>query len=280
MSMFSKITGLALKALDKSGSSNQTQNAGQNAGQKDWRAIIRTAADTLTGDGRTAETTVKPHPTATNTHPVRTHRDDSSATHEEISNADRAAIARYDYLLETADPHQIEQMHREAFERLTPAQRDQVQQRMHTELPAKDHPRTAGADDLARTAARAEVGRPGFLRGLLARAGNNDSARGGISRGVMVGGAAAGAGLLAGGVLTAVAGGAVVSSLAGPLLEQASSLGVDFEALGNGIDLEGLSGGLGESVANAGETVSGLGEQFGDVGSNFNLPGLDDLFGR
>ena len=277
MSMFSKLTGLALKALDKSGTPNQPRNAGQ----KDWRAIVRTAADTLTGDGRATEASAGRQPASTETYRAQSHHSDSRVPSEEISNADRAAIARYDYLLETADPHQIEQMHREAFERLTPAQRDQIQQRMRTELPTEDQPRTSGADDLARTAARAEAGRPGFLRGLLDRAGSTGSRPGGgIGRGVMIGGAAAGAGLLAGGVLTAVVGGAVVSSLAGPLLEQASSMGVDFEALGNGIDLEGLTGGLGEFTANAGETVSGLGEQFNDVGSNFSLPGLNDLFGR
>ena len=277
MSMFSKLTGLALKALDKSGTTNQPKNAGQ----KDWRAIVRTAADTLTGDGRATEASAGRRPASTETYRAQSHHADSRTASDEISNDDRAAIARYDYLLETADPHQIEQMHREAFERLTPAQRDQIQQRMHTELPAKDHPRTSGADDLARTAARTEAGRPGFLRGMLARAGSNGSRPGGgIGRGVMLGGAAAGAGLLAGGVLNAVAGGAVVSSLAGPILEQASGMGVDFEALGNGIDLEGLTGGLGEVTANAGETVSGLGEQFNDLGSNFSLPGIDDLFGR
>jgi hypothetical protein len=32
MSMFSKLTGLALKALDKSGTTNQPKNAGQKTG--------------------------------------------------------------------------------------------------------------------------------------------------------------------------------------------------------------------------------------------------------
>ncbi|MCV9996589.1 hypothetical protein OIU93_20245 [Paeniglutamicibacter sp. ZC-3] len=277
MSMFSKLTDLALKALEKSGTTNQPKNVGQ----KDWRAIVRTAADTLTGDGQATGAPAGRRPASPETYRAQPHRSDSRVPSGEISNADRAAIARYDYLLETANPHQIEQMHREAFERLTPAQRDQIQQRIRTELPTEDHPRTSGADDLARTAARAEAGRPGFLRGMLARAGSNGSRPGGgIGRGVMVGGAAAGAGLLAGGVLTAVAGGAVASSLAGPLLEQASAMGIDFEALGNGLDLEDLTGGMGEFTANAGETVSGLGEQFNDVGSNFSVPGIDDLFGR
>ena len=284
MSMFSKLTGLAKKAIDKSGSSNQSANAGQT----DWRAIVRNAADALTGEGRTAESgravgssTEPSHGRPAAPNAAESRRSDSSASSGAIDNADRAAIARYDYLLQTADPHQIEQVHREAFERLTLAQRDQIEQRMRAELPDHERPRTSGADDLARAAARTEASRPGFLRGLLARASGRDSRPvGGIGRGAMLGGAAAGAGLAAGGVLAAVAGGAVVSTVAGPLLEQAASFGVDFDALASGIDLEGLTGGVDELAASAGETVSGLGDQVNEFGSDFNLPGLNDLFGR
>ncbi|WP_236966749.1 hypothetical protein [Marisediminicola antarctica] len=214
-------------------------------------------------------------------HSPQPRRPDSAATSGAIDNADRAAIARYDYLLQTADPHQIEQVHREAFERLTPPQRNQIQQRMRAELPAHERPGTSGANDLARAAARTEASRPGTLQGLLARAGgHNARSAGGIGGGALLGGAAAGAGLAAGGVLAAVAGGAVVSSVAGPLLEQAANFGVDFDALASGIDLEGLTGGMGELAASAGETVSGLGDQLSEFGSDFNLPGLGDFFGR
>ena len=275
MSMFSKLTGLAQKALDNSGSSNKSANAGQT----DWRAIVRNAADALTGEGRTPESRRADGEPATETR--RFDSSVASASSGEIDNTDRAAISRYDYLLQTADPHQIEQVHREAFERLTPAQRDQIQQRMRAELPAHEGPRTSGADDLARAAARTEASRPGFLRGLLARAGGQESrSGGGIGRGALLGGAAAGAGLAAGGILAAVAGGAVVSSVAGPLLEQATNFGIDFDAVANGIDLGGLTGGVDEFAAGAGETVSGLGEQVNEFGSNFNLPGLDDFLGR
>jgi len=286
MSMFSKLTGLAQKALDKSGSSNGSANAGKS----DWRATVRNAADALTGDGRTPESgravggsaePSYPRPAAADARTTEPRRSDSAASSGGIETADRAAIARYDYLLKTADPQQIEQAHREAFERLTPSQRDQIQQRMRAELPAHERPRSSGADDLARAAARTEAGRPGVLRGLLARAGGRDSrAVGGIGRGAMLGGAAAGAGLAAGGVLAAVAGGAVVSSIAGPLLEQAGNFGVDFDALASGIDLEGLTGGVDELAASAGETVSGLGDQVSEFGSGFSIPGVEDFFGR
>lgn len=202
-----------------------------------------------------------------------------------VSDADRAAVARYDYLMQTADPHRVEQIHREAFARLTPAQRDQVGARMGAELPPSERPASTSPDDLARAAGRAEAARPGRMRTLLARAG-----------GVGAVGAVGGAGL---GILGAVAGGAVLSSVAGPLLDQAAGLGVDFESLAQGldvealvggVDVEGLAGGIdtegltsagegllgsaGEVTSGLGETVSGWGERLGDLG----IPGLGDLF--
>jgi len=329
MSMFSKLSDLAKKALDSSGSASGSRPGG-GSGQTDWRSVVRSAADALTGDGRPGEqrpSDGRPSHGAAqrndsgwsgsqrsasastgghgSTSPARpTAKEGSPAA---IDPADRAAIARYDYLLKTADPHQIEEVHREAFARLTPAQRAQVDERMRAELPESERPRSSGVDDLARAAARTEAARPGALRGLLARAGGlgggsrgagRAGSGGGIGRGALAGGAVAGAGLAAGGLLAAVAGGAVVSSVAGPLLEQAASFGVDFDALAGSLDIEGLTGGLAggvdELAAGAGETVSGLGDQVGGIGeqvgglgeqvsglaSGFTLPGLDDLFGR
>ncbi|WP_217180298.1 hypothetical protein [Streptomyces sp. AC495_CC817] len=192
------------------------------------------------------------------------------------TDADRAAIARYDYLMQTADPQRVEQLHREAFARLSPAQRAQVQDRMSAELGPGERPGSSSADDLARAAGRAEASRPGRMRGILARVPRAGAAG-------MVGGAAVG-------VLGVVAAGAVTSAVAAPLLEQAAGMGVDFDALAQGVDLEGLAGGLGadglagaaeglvgsagESVSGLSETVSGWGEQLGDLG----IPGIGDLF--
>jgi len=198
------------------------------------------------------------------------------------SDADRAAIARYDYLMQTADPQRIEQMHREAFERLTPAQRAQIEDRMRAELPPHERPASASADNLARAAGRAEAAKPGRMRGLLSRV------RGG-GRGLGAAGAVGGAAV---GVLGAVAGGAVLSTVAGPLLDQAASLGVDFTALAEGVDLEAIAAGIdvegfagaaegvvgsaGEAVSGLGETASGWGDKLGELG----LPDIRDLFGR
>jgi hypothetical protein len=260
MSKFSQIIGMAKKALDENGSSRT--NSGQPSGTTDWRSMVRGAADALTGEGRTG-----PRGAAA--------RVGSTPSAGHADTADRAAVARYDYLLQTADPHQIEQVHREAFARLTPVQRAQIEARMQSELPPHERPRSAEAPDLARAAARVEAGHPGVLRGLLARAGGRRGRSG-------MGGAVAGAGLAAGGVLAAVAGGAVVSSVAGPLLAQAANVGVDFDSLAAGIDVDAL-GGVGDLAAGAGDVASGVGDQISGVGeqlSGFEIPGLGDLFGR
>lgn len=76
---------------------------------------------------------------------------------------DEQAIERYRYMLRTAPPEQIEEAHAEAFERLTPEQREQVLRELSANVPANER---ASADDpraLARMATRAEVRQPGTL---------------------------------------------------------------------------------------------------------------------
>jgi hypothetical protein len=296
MSSLNRLFGLAAKALDSSDSKRA-----KPVGGTDWRAMVRDVAGSVTGDQRSAAAPPAPAPwqptsaastpapavgltpppasTAPGTAapPAATPHSTAPAT-----AADRAAIARYEYLLQTSDPHQVEAIHREAFARLTPEQRTQVQAGMRTELRPAEQPRSADAPDLARAAARTEAMRPGAMAGLLARVG-----RGG--RGTSAGaGMARNAALVgAGGVLGAVAGAAVVSTVAVPLLTQAATLGVDFDAIAGGIDLDAIAGGVdlggagdlvagaSDQLAGAGEAVTGLGEQI----SNFELPGLRDLFG-
>jgi hypothetical protein len=221
MANFSKLIGVAKKALDSKSASGATGGSG---GQTDWRSMVRSAADAITGDGRTAPTQQggQPNPfgAAPASAPVSAPRQPAA----QVSPEDRAAIARYDYLLQTAEPAAIEQVHRDAFERLTPAQREQIEQRMRAELPAHEQPRSSGAGDLARTAARTEASRPGMLKCLLARVGGGTGGGGGgFGRSAMIGGAVGGTALAAGGILGAVAGGAILSSVATPLPARAGS---------------------------------------------------------
>jgi hypothetical protein len=293
---FSRLFDLASKAVDKaSSSSSSSQRPPAAGGGKDWRDMVRSAADAVTGDRRTGSAAAVPPapPTGHGAPPAPTGRyapPAASGSSSSLSPDDRAAIARYDYLLRTADPDRVEQMHREAFERLTPAQRAHVRERMNADLAPHERPRSDSPDDLARTAARAEAARPGRMSSLLARAG-----RGGLIGAGVVG---------AGGLLAAVAGGAVVSAVAGPLLAQAGQMGVDFAGLAEGVDLEGLASGVdlaslaeGVDVGAAGEwaggaaewaggaqdAVSGAGDRisgFGDSLGNFDLPGFGDFLGR
>ncbi|MFJ4039020.1 cation-transporting ATPase [Microbacterium sp. NPDC090007] len=280
----SRLISLASKAVDKASSS---KGANPSGGGRDWRDVVRSAADAVTGDRRD-ETAPPRHPGAPSGRfapPASSGRytPPTAAGRTPVSAEDRAAIARYDYLLRTADPDRVEQMHREAFSRLTPAQRAHVKERMDAEFSAHERPRSDAPDDLARTAARAEAARPGRLSQVFARAGRTG----------LVGAGVVGAG----GLLAAVAGGAVVSAVAGPLLAQAGQMGVDFaglaegvdlEAMASGVDLESLASGVdlgaaGEWAGGAQDAVSGVGDQvsgFGEQLSNFDIPGFGDFLGR
>lgn len=272
MSKFSRLFDLASRAVDKAASSRPASPTGSGGG-KDWRDLVRTAADAVTGDRRDAPGSPSPSPTTIPAAPADRYAPPAAGA-TSLTAADRAAIARYDYLLRTADPDQVERLHRESFERLTPAQRAHVRGRMDAEFAPHDRPRSDAPADLARAAGRAEAQRPGRMSALLARAG-----RGGL----------VGAGVIgAGGLLAAVAGGAVVSAVAGPLLAQAMASGVDFAGLAEGLDVEALASGIGadafgdvaggaqDAISGAGEGLSGLGEQI----SGFEIPGLGDIFGR
>ncbi|WP_347977910.1 cation-transporting ATPase [Microbacterium sp. ProA8] len=292
MGSLNRIFDLAAKALDSSGSSSSTRG-----GSRDWRSMVRDVAGAVTGDGKPAATSpapdgrmphasqppahhaapgvgLTPPPAAGSWAPSGPAAAPAAPAGTAPTAADRAAIARYEYLLQTSDPHQVEAIHREAFARLTPQQRAQVQAGMRSELRPAEQPRTAEAPDLARAAARTEALRPGTMAGLLARVGRSRSgAPGGMGRSAALVGA--------GGVLGAVAGAAVVSTVAAPILAQAVTSGIDFDAIASGVDLDAIAGGVdfgaaGDLVSGAGETVSGLGDQL----SNFELPGLGDFFGN
>ncbi|BAJ76279.1 cation transport ATPase [Microbacterium testaceum StLB037] len=277
MVSFSRLFDLASKAVDKASSSG-TGSRPATGGGRDWRTMVRSAADAVTGDRRGDAPATPPAGSTSRYAPPPAgiaHGAGAPAGHasagasaDTLSADDRAAIARYDYLLRTADPARIEQMHREAFARLTPAQRAHVRARMDADLAPHERPRSDAPEDLARTAARAEAARPGRMSGLLAKAG-----RGGLLGAGVVG---------AGGLLAAVAGGAVVSAVAAPLLDQAGQMGVDFAGLAEGVDLTALAegAGVGEWIGGAQDAVTGVGEQVGGFGeqlSNVEIPGFGDL---
>lgn len=287
MASFSRLFDLASRAVDKAASARSSRSS---AGGHDWRDLARQAMDAVTGDDRTARSTSPAAPAPTGRASSASSSGRNPAAHPRaaagrgpLTAADRDAIARYDYLLRTASPEQVEQLHREAFARLTPAQRSHVRARMDADLATHERPHSDSPDDLARAAGRAEAHRPGRMRSLLARAGG----AGAITAGA--GGAAA--------LIAVVAEGAAMSAVAVPFLEHAAAAGVDFAGIAEGVDLDALASGLdleslatgvpleslGDLGGGAGEAISGVGEQISGVGDrlgDLRFPGLGDFLGR
>ncbi|PZE85229.1 cation-transporting ATPase [Curtobacterium sp. MCBD17_032] len=306
MANLNRILGMASKVIDKQlqkrsgqqpGSGNQggsRQSGGMQqyrqpgrSGGTDWRGLVRTAADKLTGDDRGGHDPARQPPQQQQPYGQQPYgqqpygqqpygqqphgqpqQNGGRPGRTPSTDADRVAIAKYDYLLKTADPERLEQAHHDAFARLTPEQRQQVLQRLNAEVPQHDRSTDASPAGLARAATRGETSRPGTMRKVLA--------------GTAIGGGA----LAVGGLAVAVAGGAVLSAAAGPVLAQAADLGVDFEGVASSLG-DTVGGGLGdlggsvEGVAAQGEqALGGLGDQVGNLGEGFQWPGIGDFFDR
>ena len=95
---------------------------------------------------------------------------------------DEIAVERYQYLLRTAPPETIEQVHTEAFAKLTDQQRDLLFQRLTENTTPSERPADAAPATLAKAATRAELREPGTLERTLGRQG-----QGGLGFGGMVG---------------------------------------------------------------------------------------------
>ncbi|MFK5633818.1 hypothetical protein [Ornithinimicrobium sp. LYQ103] len=110
------------------------------------------------------------------------------------ASADDRAVARYTYLLRTAPPERLEEVHAEAFAQLSPQQRQQVLAQLSQDLPAGEAPGSADPRDLARAATRAEMRQPGYLQSAFAGPGVGSMMAGsmlGTIAGVVIGSAVA-----------------------------------------------------------------------------------------
>jgi len=76
---------------------------------------------------------------------------------------DEIAVERYRYLLRTAPPETIEQVHAEAFAKLTDAQRTIIFDELTQNAPAGEAPRGRDASSLAQAATRSELRQPGTM---------------------------------------------------------------------------------------------------------------------
>ena len=164
---------------------------------------------------------------------------------------DELAIERYRYLLRTAPPETIEQVHAEAFSRLTEPQRQQVLADISAGLPAAEQPRSSDPQSMARAATRAEYMNPGFMERTLG------PQRQGPSFGSMLGSS------ILGTVVGYVIGSALVSSFLAPTF--ASDPGGQ-----DGSGQDGTADGGGDAGADSGaEAASADAGGWGDPGSGW-----------
>ncbi|UOE25258.1 hypothetical protein [Agromyces soli] len=162
---------------------------------------------------------------------------------------DELAVERYRYLLRTAPPESIEQVHAEAFAKLTPEQRQQVFQALSEQAPAGERLVSDEPSALARAATRQELRAPGSMERAFQGGGRGGAAAGGPSFGQMLGGS----------MLGTIAGVVVGSAIAQAFLPGPGA----FEAGGGEGSAE--QGGDAGSVDAAGADQGGDGG-FGDGG--------------
>lgn len=149
-----------------------------------------------------------------------------------VRSDDDRAVERYRYLLQTAPPETIEQVHAEAFARLTPDQRRLVFSELSRTAPAGEAPADAEPASLARAATRSELRQPGTMERSL----------GGPSFGQMVGAS------MLGTVAGYVIGSALASAFLPPMdagLTDASGAEFSDPGAGDSVDAAGFDDGAG-----------------------------------
>jgi hypothetical protein len=100
---------------------------------------------------------------------------------------DERAIERYRYLLRTAPPETIEEVHREAFAKLTEEQRAMVYEELSKGAGTGERPLSSEPATLARAATRAEMRNPGTLERSLSNPAYNGPGVGGMIASSLIG---------------------------------------------------------------------------------------------
>jgi hypothetical protein len=186
---------------------------------------------------------------------------------------DEIAVERYRYLLRTAPPETIEQVHEEAFTKLTPDQRHLLFEQLSQNAPAGDQPRGEDAHSLAQSATRSELRQPGTLERSFDGAGRGGA--GGMGFGSMV------ASSLLGTVAGYVIGSALVSAfLPDPTGNEAGAdSGNDSGADGGNDSGDSGSDGGADAGGDASGGVSADGGGWGDSGGGGDFGGGGGDFG-
>lgn len=183
---------------------------------------------------------------------------------------DEIAVERYQYLLRTAPPDTIEQVHTEAFGKLTEEQRQMLFQKLSENANPSERPTDAAPSSLAKAATRAEIQEPGSLQRAFGGNGGGQG-RGGPSFGAMMGSS------ILGTVAGFVIGSALVSAFMPPMDGATDASGSDSgDASGadsgdSGSDVGGEAGG---DTSGGGDFGGGGGGDFGggaDFGGDFGF---------
>ena len=164
---------------------------------------------------------------------------------------DEIAVERYRYLLRTAPPETIEQVHTEAFSKLTDEQRDLLFRQLTDNAMEGERPANAEPATLAKSATRAELRQPGTLD--RAFGGDQAGGRQGPGFGSMLGAS----------LLGTVAGYVVGSALVSTFLPDAGGEADASTDAGSG-DSSGDSGA--DASADPGSGAGGDSGGFGDFG--------------
>jgi hypothetical protein len=152
---------------------------------------------------------------------------------------DEIALDRYRYLLRTAPPDAVEEVHAEAFAKLSPQQRRMVFDELSQNAAAGDRPASDDPRTLARSATRSEIRQPGFLERTLgggAGYGGAGYGRGGLGFGSMIGGS------LLGTVAGVVIGSAIADMMMPGIGDFGSDLGGGVQDFGSDVS-DGFGGG-------------------------------------
>ncbi|MGU3410914.1 hypothetical protein ACLBWP_12445 [Microbacterium sp. M1A1_1b] len=190
---------------------------------------------------------------------------------------DEQAVERYRYLLKTAPPERIEEVHAEAFERLTPEQRRMVYDEFTRTAPAGEAPRGDDPRSLAQAATRSEIRQPGFMERSLGGMNGGMNGRGGMGGGFGQRQGPSFGGMLGASILGTVAGYVIGSTLMSAFLPDPSGFDGGTDASGDGGNDAGSGdagdGGSGDTGAENASWDDGGGSDFGGGG------GFDDFGG-
>lgn len=190
---------------------------------------------------------------------------------------DELAVERYRYLLRTAPPERIEDVHAEAFARLTPEQRRMVFDELSRTAPAGEAPRADDPRSLAQAATRSEIRQPGTLERSLGGWGGGYGGRGAYGGASAFGGGFGGYGrsgsgfgsMLGASLLGSVAGYVIGSTIMSAFLPEPGMFGEPVDASGadDGGDGSGDDGGGGGDGGD-GSGGDGSGADGTDVGAD------------